>query len=109
MATLNRKIKEYLKDNNKTYEEERKNYVLQNDGSGDYIKSWNVTGLAKPNDSQIASYETTANNSETLNVILRKRKKLYGSWESQLEEINEKGLDAWKERIAQIKADNPKE
>ena len=27
----------------------------------------------------------------------------------QLEQINEQGLDAWKKRIAQIKADNPKE
>ena len=42
-------------------------------------------------------------------VLNAKRKTLYGSWDKQLEEINEQGLDAWKERIAQIKADNPKE
>ena len=46
---------------------------------------------------------------EINNEVIETRKTLYGAWEKQLEEINEQGLDAWKERIAQIKADNPKE
>ena len=41
--------------------------------------------------------------------VIANRKKLYGSWESQLEEIYDNGIDSWKARIAQIKADNPKE
>ena len=42
-------------------------------------------------------------------VILDLRKKSYGSWESQLEEIYDDGIDSWKTRIAQVKTDNPKE
>jgi hypothetical protein len=41
--------------------------------------------------------------------IIQTRKSLYGSWESQLEEIYDNGIDSWKNRIAQIKIDNPKE
>ena len=37
------------------------------------------------------------------------RKEAYGSWNEQLEIINEQGLDAWKERIAAIKLEYPKE
>jgi len=32
----------------------------------------------------------------------------YGSIPQQIEFITENGIDAWKERVAQIKADNPK-
>ena len=53
------KVKLYLEANSKTWEAEQGNIVLQNDGSGDYIQSWNVDGLDKPTDSQLASYETT--------------------------------------------------
>ena len=41
--------------------------------------------------------------------IKETRKSLYGSWDKQLEEINEQGIDSWKARLAQIKLDNPKE
>ena len=45
----------------------------------------------------------------SLKKIIANRKKLYGSWESQLEEIYDNGIDSWKARIQQIKTDNPKE
>jgi hypothetical protein len=45
----------------------------------------------------------------TIIKIIATRKSLYGSWESQLEEIYDNGIDSWKNRIAQIKIDNPKE
>jgi hypothetical protein len=45
----------------------------------------------------------------TIMKIIATRKSLYGAWEKQLEEIYDNGMDSWKARIAQIKADNPKE
>ena len=109
MATLYTKVKLYLEANSKTWEAEKDNIILQNDGSGDYINTWNVSGLSKPTDTQLNSYETAGNTEEANNVIIGTRKKLYGSWESQLEEIYDNGIDAWKTRIAQVKTDNPKE
>jgi hypothetical protein len=41
-------------------------------------------------------------------TILDLRKKSYNSWESQLEEIYDHGINNWKLRIAQVKADIPK-
>ena len=110
MASLKTKIKLYLEENNKNINEFN-NIIIQNesDGNGDYIHTWSVDGLNKPTDSDLDKYETAGNKEETNNIIIAKRKSLYGTWEKQLEEINEQGLDAWKERIAQIKADNPKE
>tara|TARA_R100000278_G_scaffold106915_1_gene83529 strand:+ start:24 stop:323 length:300 start_codon:yes stop_codon:yes gene_type:complete len=63
MATLYTKIKLYLEANSKTWDDD--NIVLENNGDGDYIKIWNVTGLDKPSDEQLTSYETAANTEET--------------------------------------------
>ena len=109
MDNLYYKVKLYLEANSKTETEFDSNILLQDDGSGPYIKTWNVSNVAKPTDSQLNALEDDANKLEKNNVVIEKRKSLYGSWDKQLEEINEQGLDAWKERIAQIKADNPKE
>lgn len=38
----------------------------------------------------------------------KNRIKEYGSWQDQLDEIYHKGIDAWKTRIASIKAKYPK-
>ena len=102
------KVKLYLEANSKTWETERSNIVLQNDGSGDYIKSWNVDGLDKPTDTQLASYETTAKKEEANNIVRQTRKTAYGDIGEQLDEIY-KDIDAWKTRIKKIKDDNPKE
>ena len=72
MAQLKTKIELYLKANSKTWDDTK--VSLQNDGSGDYIKSWTYD-IAKPNDSKIAEYETAGNTAETLNGVLAKRKK----------------------------------
>ena len=101
MAKLYTKVKKYLEANSKTWNAEKSNIILQNDTGTDYIKSWNVSELTEPTTEQLATYETAANTEEA--------NKSYGSWEKQLEEINEQGLDSWKARIAQIKSDNPKE
>ena len=106
---LDTKIKKYLEANSKVYLDEINNYVLQNDTGTDYIKTWNVSGLAKPTDEQLETYNSSATTEENNNVIRKTRKSLYGSWDKQLEEINEQGIDVLKARLAQIKLDNPKE
>ena len=107
MATLATKVKLYLTANSKTWDSEQDNIALQNDGSGDYIKSWNVSGLAQPSDSQIASYETAGNTEETNNGVRSTRKAAYGNIGEQLDEIY-KDIDAWKTRIKAVKDANPK-
>ena len=39
---------------------------------------------------------------------IENRVKEYGSWQDQLDEIYHEGIDAWKTRIASIKAKYPK-
>ena len=109
MATLATKVKLYLAANSKTWDSEQDNIVLQNDsdGKGDYIKSWNVSGLAQPTDSQIASYETAGNTEETNNNVRATRRAAYGNIGDQLDEIY-KDIDAWKTRIKAVKDANPK-
>ena len=46
---------------------------------------------------------------QALEDVYEKRRKEYGSVVSQLDEIYHNGIDSWKNRIAQIKIDNPKE
>ena len=58
MAEFSTKVKLYLEANSKTWDSESDNIVLRDDGSGAYIDTWNVSGLSKPTDSQIASYES---------------------------------------------------
>ena len=63
MSTLNKKIKLYLENNSKNYDDELENYVLQNDLkapptgkvklNNDYLASWNVDGLDAPTQSEI--------------------------------------------------------
>ena len=107
MATLATKVKLYLAANSKTWDSEQDNIVLQNDGSGDYIRTWNVSGLAQPSDSQIASYETAGNTEETNNTVRATRRAAYGDIGDQLDEIY-KDIDAWKTRIKAVKDANPK-
>ena len=105
MATLFTKTKLFLEANSKTWDDTK--VSLQNDGSGDYIKSWTYD-ISKPTDSQLASYETAGNTEESNNVIRATRKTAYGNIGDQLDEIY-KDIDAWKARIKKIKDDNPKE
>ena len=107
MASLATKVKLYLAANSKTWDSEQDNIVLQNDGSGDYIRTWNVSGLAQPSDSQLASYETAGNTDETNNTVRATRRAAYGDIGDQLDEIY-KDIDAWKTRIKAVKDANPK-
>ena len=81
MAQLSTKVKEYLKANGKTYVAERDNFELRNDsdGNGDYLKSWNVSGLAQPTQSELDSLESAADATEALGLVYQKRKSEYPS------------------------------
>jgi hypothetical protein len=108
MTNLSTKIKLYCEANGVSNIDFTNDVMLQDEGSGSYIKEWNLD-IAKPTDAQLDALETEAQTYKNNQEIINTRKKLYGSWENQLEEIYDNGIDAWKTRIAQVKADNPKE
>ena len=56
MTQLYTKVKLYLVANSKTWDAEKNNIRLQNDGLGDFIHTWNVSGLAKPSDEELTTY-----------------------------------------------------
>ena len=109
MAQLSTKIKSYCEANGVSNVDFTTDVLLQDDsnGAGPYIKEWNVSGVAKPTDEQLASYETAANTAEANAQVDATRRQAYGSWNDQLDEIFH-DIDAWKARIQGIKTDNPK-
>ena len=66
MASLYTKTKLYIEANSKTWDDTK--VSLQNDGSGDYIKSWTYD-IAQPTDEQLATYNSTATTEENNNII----------------------------------------
>jgi hypothetical protein len=108
MASKSNLIREYAKANGVANVDFNSDVLLQDDsnGQGAYIKEWNLN-IAKPTDEQLATYETVANTAEANASVDNTRKQAYGSWQDQLDEIYH-DIDAWKTRIAQVKADNPK-
>ena len=108
MASKCNLIREYAKANGVANVDFMSDVLLQDDsnGQGAYIKEWNLD-IAKPTDEQLATYETVANTAEANASVDNTRKQAYGSWQDQLDEIYH-DIDAWKTRIAQVKADNPK-
>ena len=63
------------------------------------------------NPTNITNQQILSNQSElqALEDVYVNRRKEYGNWESQLDEIYHSGLDAWKDRISAIKTKYPKE
>ena len=108
MDNLYYKTKLYLEANSKTEAEFDSNIILQNDGSGDYIKTWNVSGVTKPTDSQLNALATNATTELNNAGVRNTRKAAYGDIGDQLDLLY-KDIDAWKARIKKIKDDNPKE
>ena len=108
MASLSTKIKLYCEANSKTVDF-TKDVLLQDDsdGKGPYIKEWNVSGLDKPTDSQLAAQETAANTEEKNNQVRATRRAAYGDIGDPLDEMY-KSFDDWKTRIKAIKDANPK-
>jgi hypothetical protein len=112
MASLFTKVKLYIEANSGTWDDTK--VSLQNDGSGDYIKSWTYS-FSKPTDSQIASYETAGNTAESNAAIDSKRRKEYLSWNEQLDklyhDIDDGKLDktgSWYTHIKAVKDANSK-
>ena len=109
MSILYTKVKLYLEANSKTWDDTK--VSLQNDGSGDYIKTWTYDGLDKPSDSQIASYETAGNTIESNAAIDATRRTEYLSWEQQMEMIykdQKNGTTTFKDHCDKVRSDNPK-
>jgi len=106
MASLSNKIRQYVN----AEVDFTTDVLLQNDsdGRGDYIKEWNLD-IAQPTQAQLDALDAQATTYENNQKIIATRKALYGPWDKQLEEIYDNGIDSWKARIAQIKADNPKQ
>ncbi len=109
MAQLSNKIREYCKANSVSDVDFTSDVLLQDDsnGQGAYIKEWNISGVSKPTDEQLASYETAANTAESNAQVDATRKAAYGDIGDQLDEIYH-DIDAWRTRIQGIKTNNPK-
>jgi hypothetical protein len=112
MANLYTKTKLYIEANSETWDDTK--VSLQNDGSGDYIKTWTYS-FSKPTDSQLATYETAGNTAESNAAIDSKRKTEYLSWNEQLDklyhDINDGKLDktgSWYTHIKSVKDANSK-
>jgi hypothetical protein len=113
MASLYTKTKLYIEANSATWDDTK--VSLQNDGSGDYIKTWTYS-FTQPTDSQIASYETAGNTAEALSGVLNKRQTEYLTWQEQLDklyhDIDDGKLDKtgeWFKHIKAVKDANSKE
>ena len=113
MAQLSTKIKLYCKANSINNVDFSSDVRLEDEsnGAGPYIKEWNVSGLAKPTNEQIASYETAGNTAEANAAIDATRQSQYGSWESQMEMIykdQKNGTTTFKDHCDKVRSDNPK-
>ena len=86
MASLSTKVKLYIEANSATWDDTKVSLQNDSDGKGPYIKTW-AYSFSKPTDSQIASYETTGNEEESLTKILVKRKTEYLSYNEQLDKL----------------------
>ena len=116
MDNLYYKTKLYLEANSKTESEFVENIRLRDDGSGGYIKTWNVDGLAKPNDSQLNALATNATKEYNNAEVRIARKTAYGDIGEQLDllykDLVAGKVDAtgeWAKKIKAIKDANAKE
>jgi len=83
MTQLYTKVKLYLEDNSKTWEEEKDkldNIQLLDLGDGNtFINRWEVSGLAKPTDEQLNALEAEAKTIEDNNRAVKNRIREYPS------------------------------
>ena len=116
MGNLYYKVKLYLEENGKTESEFTSNIMLQNNGSGDYINTWNVSGLEKPTDSQLNALNTNATKEYNNAIVRNVRESNYGKIGDQLDllykDIVANKLDTtgeWAKKIKAVKDANAKE
>jgi hypothetical protein len=88
--------------------------LLQNDGSGDYIKTWNVSGITKPTDSELTAADTEGTKLQNNYTVRRKRRSEYGLIGDQLDllykDLVAGKVDAtgeWAKAVKKVKDDNP--
>jgi len=111
MANLKTKVNLYLKANSKTWDNTKVSLQNNSDNNGDFIASWTYD-IAEPTDTQIASYETAGNTKEALQTILNNRATAYPTWQEQMDMQYKdllNGTTTWKDAVAKVKSDNPKE
>ena len=118
MSNFYYKVKLYLEANGKTKSEidSDGNVQLKNEGSGDYISVWNVSGVSKPTDSQLNALDSNATK-ELNNVVIRAtRKAAYGDIGDQLDLLYKDMLAGkgdstgeWFKKIKAVKDANAKE
>ena len=123
MADLYWKVKAYLESKGKTESEigmatkqTSPNVQLVNEGSGDIIKVWNVSGVTKPTDSELNAVDAQATKDYNNNRTRKTRKAAYGSIGDQLDllykDIVANKLDTtgeWAKKIKAVKDANAKE
>ena len=86
-----------------------KEVILQDnsDGKGVFIAEWNLD-IPKPTMAQLDAFEAQAKIVKSNQIQVQNRTKEYGSIIKQIEFITENGLDAWQDKVAEIKAKYPK-
>ena len=108
MAQLSTKVILYLESKSKTFESEKENFLIQDDGQGPYINEWNVTGVTKPTDGELNALESDANTKEAGDDIINNRMLEYPSIQECVHAILDDDLDALQTKRAAVKAKYPK-
>ena len=123
MADLYWKVKAYLESKGKTESEiglatklQSPNVQLVNEGSGDIIKVWKVSGVTKPTDSQLNALNTQATKDQNNHAIRKTRMRAYGNIGDQLDllykdMLADKGdkTGEWFKKVKAVKDANAKE
>tara|TARA_R100001510_G_C7515114_1_gene113063 strand:- start:234 stop:551 length:318 start_codon:yes stop_codon:yes gene_type:complete len=104
MAQLSTKIIKYVGSE----VDFKREVILEDNGSGAFIKEWNLETPKKPTDAQLNALESQADDYEYNLDQIEKRKAEYGSLEQQMENIMENGVTAEKSRVQSIKEKYPK-
>tara|TARA_B100001057_G_scaffold495143_1_gene593416 strand:- start:1108 stop:1452 length:345 start_codon:yes stop_codon:yes gene_type:complete len=110
MAQLSTKIEKYLAQNGVNTVDFLADVLLQDDGSGPYIKAWNIDSVAQPNDSQLAAVDTAADLEERQNAVRATRRAAYADIGDQLDmqyKDNVNSTTTWKDHVAAVKSANP--
>ena len=112
MAQLNKKIELYAKANGVNSIDFLTDVILEQSAGEDVIiKEWNLS-IDEPTAEQLASYETAGNTEETLQGVLNTRARSYPSWQEQMDMQYKdllNGTTTWKDAVAKVKSDNPKD
>ena len=103
MATLANKIIAHL-GRTPDFETE---VILQDDGSGVYLKTWNAVE-PEPTSAQLDAADGAATTAEALQTVQNNRRKEYPSVADQLDKIYHDGINEWKKVIKATKDKYPK-